>query len=59
MVAFGFHDGSNLAEVFSSGGLSIWCPKDPVHLTPTAYGEVAEHLIKKEAFNWRMWPAPV
>ena len=28
-----------------SGGVSIWKEGDPVHLTETAYGDIAEHLV--------------
>ena len=34
-------------ELLSSGGLPIWEKGDPVHLTPTAYGEVAVALMSK------------
>ena len=34
-----------LANLVSSGGVSIWKEGDPVHLTETAYGDIAEHLV--------------
>ena len=34
-------------ELLSSGGLPIWAKGDPVHLTPTAYGDVAAALMNK------------
>ena len=36
-----------LSNLVSSGGVSIWKEGDPVHLTETAYGDIAEHLIKQ------------
>ena len=35
-----------LSNLVSSGGVSIWKEGDPVHLTETAYGDIAEHLIR-------------
>ena len=29
----------------SSGGVAIWRDDDPVHLTDTAYGDIADHLV--------------
>ena len=34
-------------ELLSSGGLPIWAKGDPVHLTPTANGDVAAALMSK------------
>ena len=34
-------------ELLSSSGLPIWAKGDPVHLTPTAYGDVAVTLMDK------------
>ena len=34
-----------LSNLVSSGGVSIWKEGDPVHLTETAYGNIAEHLV--------------
>ena len=34
-----------LTKLVSSGGVSIWKEGDPVHLTKTAYGDIAEHLV--------------
>ena len=34
-------------ELLSSGGLLIWSKDDPVHLTATAYGDVAAALVGK------------
>ena len=34
-----------LSTLVSSGGVSIWKEGDPVHLTETAYGDIAEHLV--------------
>ena len=34
-----------LSDLISSGGLSIWKEGDPVHLTDTAYGDIAEFLM--------------
>ena len=33
-----------LSALVSSGGVSIWKEGDPVHLTETAYGDIAENL---------------
>ena len=35
-----------MLELVSSGGLSVWSSGDPVHLTPTVYGDLALHLLK-------------
>ena len=32
-------------KLLSSGGLPIWAKGDPLHLTPTAYGDVAVPLL--------------
>ena len=34
-----------LSNLVTSGGVSIWKEGDPVHLTETAYGDIAEHLV--------------
>ena len=34
-----------LTNLVSSGGVSIWKEEDPVHLTETAYSDIAEHLV--------------
>ena len=34
-----------LSALVSSGGVSIWKEGDPVHLTETAYGDIADNLI--------------
>ena len=34
-------------ELLSSGGLPIWAKGDPMHLTTTAYGDVAAALLGK------------
>ena len=33
-----------LSALVSSGGVAIWKEGDPVHLTETAYGDIAENL---------------
>ena len=38
LAAFGGDENSDMAELLSSSGLSIWCPRGPVHLTSIAYG---------------------
>ena len=38
-----------LGDLISSGGLSIWKEGDPVHLTQTAYGDIAEQIINTAA----------
>ena len=38
-------DEMDLAGLTSSGGVGIWKECDPVHLTETAYGDIAEHLF--------------
>ena len=38
-------DVGELTSLVSSGGVSIWKEGDPVHLTETAYGDIAEHLV--------------
>ena len=46
MKAFrGDDDKVELSTLTSSAGLSIWKEGDPVHLTETAYGDVADHLL--------------
>ena len=34
-----------LPSLHSSGGVTIWRGDDPVHLTDTAYGDIADHLV--------------
>ena len=36
----------DMANLISSAGISIWLEDDPVHLTNTAYGDIAASLIK-------------
>ena len=43
----GSSDTTDLSQLRSSSGLSIWAKGDPVHLTPTAYGDLADDLVKK------------
>ena len=38
-------DDGDLSSLASSGGVSIWKEGDPVHLTQTAYEDIAEHLV--------------
>ena len=38
---------TDLSKLISSSGLPIWASGDPVHLTPTAYGDMAEVLHSK------------
>ena len=48
VAAFGgSNDTADLNQLLSSSGLSIWAKGDPVHLTPTAYGDLANILINK------------
>ena len=46
MAAFSSDNDTDLTELVSSGGLSVWNSCDLVHLTPTAYGDLAENLLK-------------
>ena len=41
----GSNDTADPNQLLSSSGLSIWAKGDPVHLTPTAYGDLADVLI--------------
>ena len=43
----GSKDTPDPTQLRSSSGLSIWAKGDPVHLTPTAYGDLADDLINK------------
>ena len=46
MQAFrGEDENAALSDLISSGGLSIWKEGDPVHLTDTAYGDIADFLM--------------
>ena len=48
VAAFGgSNDTADPNQLLSSSGLSIWAKGDPVHLTPTAYGDLADDLINK------------
>ena len=48
VAAFGgSNDTADPNQLLSSSGLSIWAKGDPVHLTPTAYGDLADVLINK------------
>ena len=48
VAAFGgSNDTADQNQLLSSSGLSIWAKGDPVHLTPTAYGDLADVLINK------------
>ena len=38
-------DENDLAGLNSSGGVGIWREDEPVHLTDTAYGDIAKHLV--------------
>ena len=38
-------DEDDLAGLNSSGGVGIWREDEPVHLTDTAYGNIAKHLV--------------
>ena len=42
----GNDESSDMGELRSSAGLSSWCNTDLVHLTNTAYGNLAEALLK-------------
>ena len=44
-----FGQADSLAEIRSSGGLSLWRDDDPVHLTVAAYGDIAEVLTTQAA----------
>ena len=43
--SFAYADG-DMASLSSSAGMSIWQEEDPVHLTNTAYGDIAASLNK-------------
>ena len=43
----GSRDTADPNQLRSSSGLSIWAKGDPVHLTPTAYGDLADDLVNK------------
>ena len=43
----GSSDTTDPSQLRSSSGLPIWAKGDPVHLTPTAYGDLADDLVKK------------
>ena len=46
MQAFrGEDENAALSDLISSGGLPIWKEGDPVHLTHTAYGDIADFLM--------------
>ena len=45
----GEEDTAVLSDLISSGGVSIWKEGDPVHLTQTAYGDIAEQIINTAA----------
>ena len=48
VAAFGgSRDTADPNQLHSSSGLSIWAKGDPVNLTPTAYGDLADDLINK------------
>ena len=42
-------DNAALGDLISSGGVSIWKEGDPVHLTQTAYGDIAEQIVNTAA----------
>ena len=42
-------DTAVLGDLISSGGVSIWKEGDPVHLTQTAYGDIAEQIVNTAA----------
>ena len=42
-------DNVALGDLISSGGVSIWKEGDPVHLTQTAYGDIAEQIVNTAA----------
>ena len=42
----GNDESSDMGDLRSSAGLSSWCNTDLVHLTNTAYGNLAEALLK-------------
>ena len=42
-------DTAVLGDLISSGGVSIWKEGDPVHLTQTAYGDIAEQIVNTVA----------
>ena len=46
LTVFSGNYDTDLAELVSSGGLSVWTNGDLVHLTPTAYGDLAENMLK-------------
>ena len=46
LATFGYDESSDMVELRSLAGLSIWSNTDPVHLTSTAYGDLAEALLK-------------
>ena len=46
LATFSKNEDTDLAELISSGSLSVWSSGDPVHLTPTAYCDLVEHLLK-------------
>ena len=41
----GDDDDTELTDLISSGGVSIWKKGDLIHLTETAYGDIAELLV--------------
>ena len=42
-------DNAALGDLISSGGVSIWKEGDTVHLTQTAYGDIAEQIVNTAA----------
>ena len=48
LLAFsGGNEDVALGNLISSAGMAIWSSSDPVHLTNTAYGDVAAALVAK------------
>ena len=39
------YSSQELPSLHSSGGVTIWRGDDPVHLTDTAFGDIADHLV--------------
>ena len=39
------YNSQELPSLHSSGGVTVWRGDDPVHLTDTAYGDIADHLV--------------
>ena len=49
----GEEDTAVLSDLISSGGVSIWKEGGPVHLTQTAYGDIAEQIINTARWKRR------